>query len=170
MKQHLIITICHGNIHRSVIAQLCLEHELKNYGKEKEFIVISRGIQGTNGTALPQHQNLYSYTTEYSFTAPLLQELGISIPATQKTTPINAIDVENASLILAMDQNVLRSLACLFPDYTAKMYIFTKLVGKKEDIADCAGSSNSVLYEKVIMSINYVAKTGIHNISLLINK
>lgn len=167
MESKIMLTVCNGNIHRSVIAQLCLSRELVNIGKEIEFEVLSRGIQGTMGTVAPKYPNLRSYEMEYSHTEPCLKEIGIEIPLDQRATPIDEAIVKQASLILAMDEGVLRtrtnSLLLQFPHYTSKMRLFMELVGKKEDVPDCGGVDDAALYQKVVMSINEVAKAGIHN-------
>jgi protein-tyrosine-phosphatase len=162
MRKKLILTVCSGNIHRSVIAQLCLNRELVNIGRETEFEVLSRGLQGTMGTGAPKYSNLLFYEMEYRHTQPCLKEIGIEIPINQKATPIDEAIVERASLILVMDEKVLHSLERRFPKCIFKMRLFVELVGKKEDVPDCSGVDDATFYRQVVMSINEVAKAGIH--------
>ncbi len=49
----LIMTVCKGNIHRSVIAALCVKKTIKELGLESEYEIMSRGLQGSAGTDLP---------------------------------------------------------------------------------------------------------------------
>lgn len=163
MGKKLVLTVCSGNIHRSVIAQLCLGRELVNIRKETELEILSRGIQGMMGTEAPKYFNLRSYKMEYRHTEPCLSEIGIKIPLNQQAIPIDKAIVEQASLILAMDESVLGSLIWQFSGHSSKMRLFMELVGKKEDVPDCGGVNDATFHRKVVMSINEVAKAGIHN-------
>lgn len=172
MAKKLILTVCSGNIHRSVIAQLCLSRELVNIGKGNDFEVLSRGIQGTMGTKPPAHPNLRHYSMEYGHTEPCLRKIGIEIPFDQKATLIDEQIVKQASLILAMDKEVLSkkrtpqgermSLLDQFPEYAHNMRLFMELVGRKEDVKDCGGKDDPDFHRREVMTINEVAKTGIH--------
>lgn len=174
MGKKIVLTVCSGNIHRSVIAQLCLSRELVNIGRETEFEVLSRGIQGTMGTKAPEHPNLLFYEMECRHTPPCLEEIGIEIPSSQKAILIDEQIVKQASLILAMDKEVLSekltpqgepmSLAGQFPEQAYKMRLFMELVGRKENVTDCGGKDDANLHRQVVISINEVAKAGIHNI------
>ncbi len=53
-----ILIVCKGNIYRSVIAELCMQKEIKKIGKEDTISVVSRSLQGTMGLPLPKHLNL----------------------------------------------------------------------------------------------------------------
>lgn len=171
-KKKTVLTVCYGNIQRSVIVQLCLSRELVKIGKEAEFEVLSRGIQGTMHTEAPKHLNLRYYAMEYGHTEPYLKEIGIEIPLEQKAILIDEEIVKLACLILAMDEEVLRtkrtkegvpmSLMAQFPDHVSKMRLFMELVGKKENVPDCGDKDSAKLHRKMVMSINEVAKAGIH--------
>ncbi|OGY45819.1 MAG: hypothetical protein A2744_00220 [Candidatus Buchananbacteria bacterium RIFCSPHIGHO2_01_FULL_44_11] len=171
MEKKLVLTVCSGNIQRSVIAQLCLSRELVNIGREAEFEVISRGIQGTMGTDDPKFPNLRYYSTEYGHTEPCLREIGIEIPVDQKATVIDEEIVERASLILVMEDDVfhtkktpkgeLMSLVAQFPEHAYKMRLFMELVGKQKDVADCYGKDDADFHRQMVMDINEGARDGI---------
>lgn len=167
MRPIMVLVVCSGNIHRSVIAQLCLSRELVRIGKEAEFEVLSRGIQGTMDTDAPKYPNLLFYEMECYYTQPCLEVIGIEIPTDQRATPIDEATIEQSSLILAMDVAILRtkenSLTRQFPSHISKMRLFTELVGREEDVPDCGGSNDAVLHQSVVMLINEVAKAGIYN-------
>ena len=99
----IILIVCHGNMHRSVIAEQCINKALQQSGLESAYRVLSRGTQGTGGEDLPEHKNLRDYENEWLLTKPVLEEIGITIPVDQVATPINARIVEEAALILAME-------------------------------------------------------------------
>jgi protein-tyrosine-phosphatase len=54
MDLKTVLVVCNGNIHRSVIAEFCLNKALEEMNLSKRLIAISRGLQGTLGTALPR--------------------------------------------------------------------------------------------------------------------
>ena len=164
MKKKLVVTVCNGNIHRSVLAQICLCRELTALHREKDVEIISRGLQGTMGTDIPIFPHINQYDN-YAITEPCLREIGITIPEDQSTIPIDQSTVEHASLILAMDSNVLcgqsNSLHNQFPSYVFKMMLFSELVGMKTDVFDLHGSFDVTLHRKVTQEINDTSRRGI---------
>lgn len=161
----LILTVCKGNIHRSVIAALCIENALKKLGLGSEYEIISRGLQGSAGTDMPRFPNIMSYPNEWSLTKPTLEEIGIEIPLSQKATPITEDIISRASLILAMDQSVLytspNSLIKQFPNFGFKMRLFQELTGKADDITDCEGRKDVETFRNIALAINSVAQNHI---------
>lgn len=157
----LVLVVCNGNIHRSVIAEYCLNRELKKKGLNDKFIVVSSGLQGTFGTKIPQGKNLCDYPLEWRLSSPILSELNIDI-SKHCTTQIDVFIVEKASLILAMDCGVLidktNSLVKQFPKHAYKMRLFRELEGNPIDIPDCFGSSDVVLHRRVIKLINVISE------------
>ena len=161
----LILVVCKGNIHRSVIAALCIEKALKDLNLESEYEIVSRGLLGSAGTNPPRFSNLRFYLTEWSLTSPILEEIGIEIPSSQVATPVTEDIVSNASLILAMDQNVMYGLINQFPCFGFKMRLFQELAGNTDDITDCDGKTETQVYRDVILAINSIAQN--HNTHLL---
>ncbi len=168
----LILTVCEGNIHRSVIVALCIEKALKGLCLESKYEITSRGLQGSAGTSMPRFPNLKSYPTEWLLTAPVLEEIGIEIPLSQIATPVTKDIVGNASLILAMDRMVLcglpHSLVNQFPNFGFKMRLFRELAGNIDDITDCAGKTDPKIYRDVILTINSVVQNHVANILKLV--
>lgn len=164
----LILTVCNGNIHRSVIAALCIKKVLKMICLESEYEITSRGLQGSAGTDMPRFLNLKSYSTEWRLTMPILEEIGIEISSSQIATPITKDVVSNSSLILAMDRAVLcglpHSLISQFPNFGFKMRLFREFAGSTDDITDCAGKTDPEIYRNVILTINSIAQNHIVNI------
>lgn len=160
-----ILTVCKGNIHRSVIAALCIEKQLQKLGLASEYNVISRGLQGSAGTDPPEHPNLMCYSNEWSLTAPVLEEIGIEIPDNQTATPVTEEVVRNASFILVMEHRVLHgspiSLIKQFPAFGFKMMLFLGLAGSTDDIPDCYGSKAAELFREVALTINSTVQNHI---------
>lgn len=161
----LILTVCWGNIQRSVFAQLCLTRELAKRGLEKEFFVLSCGIQGSCGTTPTMHHNLMGYEKDWVQSKPWLEKIGIEIPETQISTPISRDIVDKATIILAMERKIMQDkdagLLVQFPDVALKMMLFTELVGRTDDIPDCDGKEDNSLYERVILGIDMISRQGI---------
>lgn len=166
MEPKIILVVCNGNIHRSVIAEHCLNRSLKERSLNKEFVVVSRGIQGTCGTDIPKGKNIYDYSMEWSCTKPALDEIGIEIPKEQKATPIGLPIVESASVILVMDKGALserpNSLMRQFPQYSYKMRLFRELEGKYEDVPDRFGSNDKNLHREVVMLVDEISNECIN--------
>ena len=161
MGKKTILVICNGNIHRSAIAERCLARAIQQRGLGEEFLVLSRGLQGTGGTALPRHFNLRDYPLEWKLSEPVLDKLGIDLSG-HVAKPVSEYNVAESSIILAMDRKTLiyqpNSLVVQFPAYGFKMRLFRELEGKTEDVPDCAESDNPDLHEHVIGLINRVSQ------------
>lgn len=157
----LILIVCNGNIHRSVIAEQCINRALRQNGLELRYTAVSRGLQGTGGTESPGNKNLRDYPLEWSLTKPILDELGITLPSDKVATPITVRIVEEAILILAMDRSVLltrsNSLVQQFPLSGFKMRLFCELDGRTNDVPDCFGWHEVDRYRRVISEIHTIA-------------
>jgi protein-tyrosine-phosphatase len=101
----IVIFVCNGNIHRSVIAAQCFIGVLKNNKLGSRFIVDSYGLQGTQGTALPKHRRLSDYPKEWEAANPILQELNIDI-SNHRFQKITANIMKKAGVVIAMDNKV----------------------------------------------------------------
>ncbi|OGE83484.1 MAG: hypothetical protein A3B10_03730 [Candidatus Doudnabacteria bacterium RIFCSPLOWO2_01_FULL_44_21] len=163
MGSKLILVVCNGNVHRSVVAQLCITRELQRRSIDG-IACVSRGLQGTAGTALPQGRNLRDYPREWSLTKPVLDRLGIEIPVTQQSMPVDRAVVEQARVIFAMDSGVLlqrsNSLVNQFSDQRHKMRLLGELTRRHQDIPDCFGSDSADLHEVVNHSIHRIIEKG----------
>ncbi len=154
----VILFVCNGNIHRSVIAALSTARLLNERGLDGEYEVLSRGLQGTMGTSLPRHRNLREYAHEWAQSGPPLAEIGLDIPKGQQSTPITRQVAELASAIFAMDNLVLstkpNSLANQFPDLRTKMHLFGEIAGTLDDVPDPAGKDDPSLHRDVVHTID----------------
>jgi protein-tyrosine-phosphatase len=126
----LIVFICNGNIHRSVIAAESLRKILKERKVSQKIFVDSYGLQGTKGTDLPKHKHLSEYPKEWEAAKPTLQKLGIDISkhSFQKISPSI---MKKATAVIAMDNKVhstaKNSLMNQFPNYAEKIHRFSDL-------------------------------------------
>lgn len=167
----LILIVCKGNIHRSVVAELCIRKVLQELGLEDKFQVASRGLQGSCQTAMPKFPNLRQFLLEWPRAEPSLRELEIEIPKTQIATPVDKSIVQESSLILAMDQQVLCGFEnCLikqFPEFSFKMRLFSEMAGDVSDVSDCAEQMATEKFRQVNLKIHTTAKTGIQKMCQL---
>lgn len=154
--ERLIVFICNGNIHRSVIAAESLRKILKDNKIKAKFSVSSYGLQGTKGTDLPKHKHLSEYPKEWKAAKPTLQNFGINISkhSFQKITPIV---MKKASVVIAMDDKVYsrakNSLAKQFPKYKSKIHRFSELTENNKVVKDPAGSGSEKLHKEIIENI-----------------
>lgn len=152
----LIVFVCKGNIHRSVIAAACLEQILKAHGLDSEFQVDSFGLQGTKGTKLPKYKKLSDYPKEWAAAKPVLQELDIDI-SQHISQPISAEAIEKANVVIAIDKKVYsgldNSLTKQFPNHLSKVHLFLELTPKHEVIKDPSGSGDKRLHREIIENI-----------------
>ena len=173
-KTKTVLVVCYGNIHRSVIAQICLNRELKKLNLDKEIVCVSRGLQGTCGTSLPTGKNLRDYPREWRAAAPILKKLNINIPKNQQATPLDATIIREATVVLAMDRGVLidhptaegkaTSLIKQLSECGYKTRLFRELEGKAEDVPDCGEQSDRKLHERTINLIDRIARQRIHTL------
>ena len=154
----LIIFICNGNIHRSVIAAESLRKVLKEQGTGSEFLVNSYGLQGTKGTKLPKHRRLSDYPAEWATAKPVLQKLSIDI-SKHRFQKINAGVMKKANVVVAMDNKVYsrakNSLRQQFPTQVHKIHRFSDLTANHKSIKDLAGISSKKLHQEVIKNIYF---------------
>lgn len=153
----LIVFICNGNIHRSVIAAESLRKILKERKIGQNFSVASYGLQGTKGTGLPKHKHLSEYPKEWKAAKPTLQKFGIDI-SKHSFQKISGAVMKKASAVIAMDNKVYstakNSLMNQFPNYAEKTHRFSELTPHNRVIKDPAGSGSEKLHRKIIRDIH----------------
>lgn len=146
--KRLIVFVCRGNIHRSVLAQIVLE---ESSAVRKRYNIISRGIQGMPNFPPPQFSNLSQYTEEWNITRPILEKISVPIDsfAAHQAKALDEAIMQEAYLVIAMDIKVHNILQEIFPEYNTKTVLFSTFIGESQDIDDCAESSNHEKHERV---------------------
>lgn len=152
----IIVFICNGNIHRSVIAAESLRKIFKERKIGQNFSINSYGLQGTKGIDLPKHKHLSEYPKEWKAAKPTLQEFDIDI-SKHSFQKISGAVMKKASAVIAMDNKVYltakNSLMNQFPNYAEKIHRFSELTTHNRVIKDPAGSSDEKLHREIIRSI-----------------
>jgi len=117
MDNKIILFFCKGNIHRSVIAEICLRQELEKIGLSARYEIISRGIQGCCGTVKPKYANMTHCETEWSLTKPVLEKLGVDFSEIAKriARPVSEDDIRRANIVFAMELAILGKNGKHFP-------------------------------------------------------
>lgn len=159
----IILIVSNGNMQRSVIAEQCINKILRERGLDGKYFAISRGIQGTCGTAPPKHKNLRDYPMEWKLAEPVLDEIGITIPVDKVSTPISASDAEQAVIILVVEKGVHKEKPnCLhfqFPQHKAKMLLLTELEDRNDDVIALYGQNDAALVRQEILKIVKILHT-----------
>src|SRR3989344_5563627 len=170
----IILTVCKGNIHRSVIAAACIDKLLRIQKIQSAIEVRSRGLLGSFGTAPPRAPSIREYPAEWALTRPGLEALGIEIPIHQTATPITRADVESASLILALDRSVMQTLLNHFddevPDLHSKMMLFMQLGGVSADVPEPDGKRDPAIFNEVITIIHSTTEGSLSELLRLVNR
>jgi protein-tyrosine-phosphatase len=151
MKE-IILFVCLGNIHRSVLAETVLKQSL---GSTSKYDVISRGIQGMYPHMPPKHANLSCYTEQWEASRPILEELTVPLDhfIHRDAVPLDKETVANAHMIIAMDANVYSILQNTFPEFRNTIVRFSDVVRSSEQANDCAESRNESEHRKTNMFI-----------------
>lgn len=150
MKKTILI-VCRGNIIRSPFAEVVLNNEIRRRGLEKQMFAISRSIQGTRIDPVPvKFPNISYYKEEYDLAKPIFEKLNIDL-SNSVSKPVNKTDMNNASIVVAIDNKVKDQLGLLFPDFKTKIFKFSYLFNKKSGLADPEGKQNT---GKVLTEIN----------------
>ncbi len=152
----LIVFVCNGNIHRSVVAEKYLSQVLERNHLDNKFSVASYGLQGTMGIAKPRHTNLTEYRKEWKAASPTLRKFRIDLTDHfyQKITP--AV-IKKTAVIIAMDKKVFstakNALLNQFPKAKNKIHIFSEITKNHKDIKDPAGNGSFSVHQTTIKNI-----------------
>lgn len=178
-KKKLILVVCWGNILRSPVAEALINKKLSNQKLDDKYYCLSRGIQGTNGVPAPKHPNLKGFADIYDTIKSKLRELGIEEVAEHISTPVDLDIIQQASIIFAMDQDVLTGrkehpeagLMNQFPEANNKIRLFTELIDEQSGIDDPYGAADASNYLSTINQIYQVLDRGFNQlISILEEK
>lgn len=165
----LIVFVCNGNIHRSVVAEKFLTKILKGEKLDNKFSVASYGLQGIKGAAKPLHKNLKGYLNEWNAALPTLREFKIAHAlARHNSRSIAPTVAEKATIIIAMDKKTYsgkkNSLVNQFPDEKNKIHLFSELTKNHKDIKDPFGSEDLNLHQDIIENIYSTIKKNLKTI------
>ena len=130
-----ILVVCTGNICRSPLVTGFIQAQIDGYGVEDEVCVKSAGIFAVVGSSASKHS------------VDILAEMDIDITHHIART-IDIDDIEEADLILVMEESQRRSLFHLAPQYLHKVLLFNELIDRHDDVRDPYGQDRAA-YEAI---------------------
>jgi protein-tyrosine-phosphatase len=159
-----IVVVCRGNIARSPFAEAIIKQELAKYKRADEYEVVSRGTQGTAIDPVPvKFPNITYYEQLYKDAKPTLDKFGVDLSA-HISKPIDGAIVEEADIILALDNKTKTALVKLFRGQTAKIHLLYELVGQSQDIKDPEVLSGEQAQAQVFTEVRNVLIEGMPNL------
>ena len=171
-QKKMILVVGWGNILRSTVAEALINKKLSNQRLDDRFYCLSRGVQGTNGVLATKHPNLKGFTDIYDTVKSKLRELGIEEVAEHISTPVDSDIMQQASIILAMGQDVLTGtkkhpeagLMNQFPEASNKIRLFTELIDEEAGIGDPYVAEDASEYLSTINQIYQVLYRGFNQL------
>lgn len=149
-----ILFVCTGNICRSPMAEAFLRAYLDRDEARRHWRVGSAGIYATDGNTATDEASVEMDRRGFDLR---------SHRARQVTRPIMA----QASLVLAMTAAHVAELKARFPDFGAKIYTLSQMVGQDDDVADPYGGGREV-YAYTASVINELIDGGYSRIVRLV--
>lgn len=158
----LIIFVCKGNIHRSVVAEHLARKLLRERGYE-DVSVESRGLQWYI-SGPPAHKNLMGYGETWKKARESIEEHGIDM-SEHEARALSLKDMEEAAAVVVMDQELLTShrmsVHRLFPEHRQKAHLFGELVGEQQDVDDRGEHASQDAYRAAVEQIEHVLTEGL---------
>lgn len=155
---HLVIFVCKGNIHRSVVAEFAARQLLAKYGYH-DIQVESRGLQWYTEGA-PTHKNLMGYKKAWENSRATLEKYEIDL-SHHVAKALSSQDMKQADIVIVMDRELLRFTCMKFPEYKNKIRLFSNLIEREEDIRDLGEHAIAESYHDAIVEIVTVLRQGI---------
>lgn len=154
----LILFVCFGNVHRSVLAEVVLKQSLEG---TNQYTVSSRGIQGMDGYEPPKYPNLPCYKDKWDLTSPVLRELNVPLDQffEHQATPVDSEVLKTAQRIIAMDTHVFDILHSIFPEHRDKLAEFSHITDSTGEATDVADSNEAEQHRQT----NTLVVKGIRN-------
>lgn len=155
---HLVIFVCKGNIHRSVVAEFAARQLLAEHGYH-DIHVESRGLQWYMDGP-PLHKNLMDYPEAWENSRATLEKYEIDL-SHHVAKVLSSQDMKQADIVIVMDQELLRFTCMKFPEYKNKIRLFSNLIEREEDIRDLGEHATSGDYQSAIVNILTMLQQGI---------
>ncbi|MEI6590329.1 MAG: hypothetical protein WCO38_10345 [Verrucomicrobiota bacterium] len=129
-NQKTLLVVCTGNLYRSPVATVFIQHRLKQSNLQGLISVVSAGLGAVSGQEVPSEiVNLvwenYGLDLSEHLAQPLTTEL-----------------FQNADLVLVMEQQQLMRLAQQYPRQTKRLKLISELSGQIYDIPDALTNSS----------------------------
>ncbi len=123
-----ILVVCTGNICRSPMAAAIMRDRLAAQGLTDQIQVLSAGVWAEDGHSASQNA------------ISVLGERTIDL-SSHRSQPITPALLDQASIILVMEEAHRRSLFHFAPRHLGKVFLLTEMTGGHEDVADPFGGN-----------------------------
>jgi len=123
-----ILIVCTGNVCRSPMAVGMLRQRLAEDGLDGEIVVDSAGTWGLDGEPASAHA------------VQVMAERGVDISGHRART-LRERDIEQADLILTMEESHRRSIFHIQPAALRKVFLLSEMAGEHDDVDDPYGLS-----------------------------
>ena len=150
-----LFVVCTGNMCRSPIAVGVLRLKLLGAGLHNQVDVTSVGTKAREGYFASR------YTTD------LLINKGIPIRS-HRTRCLQVEDLEVADLVLVMEETHRSHIFHMAPGQLHKVWLFSELAGKTDDIADPMGGGKEA-YSTVLKELDQFLSNGWSQLLRLLN-
>jgi protein-tyrosine phosphatase len=121
-----ILFVCTANICRSPMAAALMRKHLAALGLSDQVEVQSAGVWAREGSSASEGS------------ATVLARQGISL-GDHRSQPMTAQFLEQAEIVLVMEEEHRRSLFYLEPKHLRKVFLLTEMVGRSDDVTDPYG-------------------------------
>lgn len=145
-----ILFVCTANICRSPMAAALMRQRIASLGLSDQVQVLSAGVWATDGRPASE------------LAIATLAGRGIALED-HRSQPISIPLLEQADIVLVMEEAHRQSLFHLAPQYLSKVFLLSELVGRHEDIADPYGGSTKE-YARTVALLESLIDAGLPNL------
>jgi len=151
-----ILLVCAANMCRSPMAEGLMQRKLEREGRAGEIRAASAGVRAVDGVRATAHA------------ITIMSERGIDIAGHRSRTLTQKI-VEDAALILTMEQDHADVIKARFPQHARRVYLLSEMAGLDGDIEDPVGGTLED-YSQTAQEIQNLIEQGYPKIMQLIGE
>ena len=145
-----ILFVCTANICRSPMAAALLRQRIADLGLSDHVTVASAGVWAREGVASSAEAIV------------VLNQRGIALDG-HRSRPVSVTLLQEASIILVMEEAHRRSLFYLAPQFLGKVFLLTEMSGGDEDVEDPYGGEIED-YTVTVKLLEKLIEAGLPNI------
>lgn len=151
-----ILFVCAANMCRSPMAEGLMQRKLEREGRAGQLCVASAGVRAVDGAR----------ATWNAIT--IMSERSVDI-AGHRSRALTQEIVEDAALILTMEQEHAEAIKARFPQHAHRVYLLSEMAGRDDDIEDPVGGTTED-YSQTAQEIQDLIEQGYPRIMRLIEE